>query len=127
MAGNENYKFLKMEEALELKSDSERYFAVACLRVDCYVYYQIAIENSVIDFLVINPRLPKGHRTGKLVEVTMMDRSELFLVDNRTSQRKQHQIENMKGSGLASTILYRKEMEKLHQKLNTSPSFPPLV
>lgn len=116
MVGNETYKFLTLEEALGIKSESERYFAVACLEVGCILYYQIAIDRSIIDFLVINPRIPKTRRVGKLVEVTLMWREELNR-KNRTGLRKQHQIANMKESGLAWTILYRGEIERLRQRL----------
>lgn len=82
----------------------------------CYLYYQIALDGSVIDFLVINPKIPKEHRVGKLVEVTMMWRKDLYR-KNKTGRRKQHQITHMEDSGLGWTILYREEIERLRRQL----------
>ena len=111
-------------EALSIKDQGERDFALACIEVGCLLYTQIPVGNSRIDFLVVNPKNPSSK--GKLVEVTYEKRADIEKkhikkgkghqakkVINTTGMRKLRQIDRMKNSGLPWTILCGEEMENL--------------
>jgi len=120
--------FLSHSEAQEIECKTEREFALRCLAVGCFLVHQVPVGESVIDFLVINPRraqegvLPQG----RLVEVTLMSKSQKDVknvrrhpkdkhkVRNTTGERKERQITAMKNSGYSWTILYK---ENIHQML----------
>ena len=111
-------------EALGIKDEGERAFALACLESDCLVFHQITVGQSKIDFFVLNPKNPSTE--GKLVEVTLESKEDIDKkhirkgkgrhakkVINTTGMRKQRQIESMRTSGLPWTILCRNEINNL--------------
>lgn len=109
---------LTKNQAEEIPNQSERLFALRCLAVGCVVYYQVPVGQSLIDFLVTNPKVPQSK--GTLVEVTLLDKESMHKrrikkagknrkrkTTNRTAKRKERQIESMKESGGRWTILYK--------------------
>lgn len=85
--------------------------------------YQIPIGQSIIDFLVINPKRygsDKVKPRGKLVEVTYIDEVEKEYVSEKRKRihqemraRKLRQVEAMKASGYPWTILYFEQLENI--------------
>lgn len=128
MSGKEHSsKYLTLEQAKQLPSESERLFAVRCILAGCILEHQISVGSSVIDFLVHNPKRKKG--SGKLVEVSLLKRAgqDGFQKTSKkkrkkkrirerksdTLQRKQRQIAAMQASGLPWTILYNEHIIRL--------------
>jgi hypothetical protein len=118
---------LSEEEAYGITDEAEKIFALRCLEKGILLYHQVEVGNSVIDFLVVNP---KAVSPGKIVEVTMQKKEDLEkktvtigegknkrTVPNKTGFRKQRQIESMKQSGWNWTILMNEEMKRLRKKI----------
>jgi hypothetical protein len=116
-----------MEEALEIRDQGERDFALKCLTMGLLLQHEVTIGQSLIDFFLINPkRLAAIGESGTLIEVTQMpkaNKDKKFVtkkkkgkkkkVLNKTGQRKQRQIEAMKASGYRWIILYRETLRKI--------------
>ena len=122
---------LSIEQAQELIDDSERYFALRCIAAGCLLWHEIPIDQSCIDFLVVNPKiLAEGelptYESGTLVEVTFLsvfDKDKKMKVVskngvkkkvlNETGKRKNNQIQAMRNSGHRWTILYKENLVKM--------------
>ena len=98
----EQNRRLSLEDAEKIKNWGERVFAVACLRKEnLIIYYQIGVDESVIDFLVVNTQVRRKHSyggngVGKLVEVTATPKEKAHGQSQKNRQLKRM---NKNGSG----------------------------
>lgn len=131
-------KELRVCDARKIKDEAERSFALLCLAHGLILKHQIPVGDSVIDFLVINPK--SKNKKGKLVEVTLCNADVLKekIPKNLVSQedtygsyakdisdhsfdqvknrgRKARQLKRMQNSGFHYTMLFRITMEKIIQ------------
>ncbi len=122
------------EDTKRLTNPTERAFALRCIAVGCIVFHEVRIGSSLIDFLVINPRINRtGEHTGILVEVTRMRKAQKDVKavrcpgknnrkkrPNLTGKRKNRQIEAMAASGLRWTILYGENLDSINRSWPTT-------
>lgn len=134
----EGIKELRVCDARKIKDQAERSFALLCLAYGLILKHQIPVGDSVIDFLVINPK--SKNKKGKLVEITLCNADVLKektpnnppfddhtyggYAKNISGQnfntvknigRKARQLKRMQDSGYAHTMLFRNTMEKILQ------------
>jgi hypothetical protein len=121
--------FLTIEQAMEIKDEGERVFALSCIAVGCNLQHQISVGDSIIDFLVVNPKKPPHlENKGTLVEVTLMPKEDIDKrtllrkikgkkrrVINKTGFRKKRQEKSMTESDYQWTMLYRENILNLLQ------------
>ena len=98
------------ERLNELKSN-EREFALLLLSKGLEVYPEPVIQGctALPDFFVVNPKTG----TGKIVEITLREKSSGKSKNRKTFLRKQRQTEELKNTGIPCIFLYRENQEKI--------------